>query len=290
MLDTGLLNFTLYNANPIPFVSTDSTDSIRFDGFGLQHCNETEKIVMDQPQYDIPANRVTDSFKKPRADGFGENTDYRGIKKIRLRGTLVVQTNEQLERLIDSINNQLDVPEGNLDILRADGLTYRRWYCKPQIKTGFRDKNYHIVWCPIEIDFDVLKSYGQDINYVSSGKVIKYLEITETQLNSSVGKTIKAPAVFVMIINEATNVSKVNIENISTGRQVEVDVSLKAGDILVFDSERYEIFNLSGGSRQKLKSRGDFLTFKQGQNSYKISVTGDSIRYTLTAKHINLYV
>lgn len=286
MLNKGLLNTTLLNNIPVAFIDDLTTDAVRFNTFGFY---QDGKIIIDQPQYDEPANLIIDSYKKPLSDGFGQNSQYMGIKKIRLKGILKEDDSQTLEALIDQINDELNVDFGNLDIKRADG-SYRRFKAKAVKTSGLRDKHYHDYWCDFTIDFDVYDGYGQDIDVTSSGNAVSSLSFSGTHICDTVGKKIKTPADFIIAVSAGSGITKCNIKNETTGDEIEFDVSVVAGDFIYVTGSETECYKLSSGTKTPIKPRGRYITLAKGENNYTITFTGTSVSYENTVKHINLYV
>ena len=286
MYNQGQYNTTQFNQIPVVFLDDLTTDDVRFNTFGF---SQGGKIVLDQPVYDKPAKLVVGSYKKPLEDGYGENSQYMGIKKIELKGIIKVDSQTELEAMIDEINDELNVSFGNLDIKRADG-SYRRFKAKASGIKDFRDKHFHTEWCDFSVDFEVFDGFGKDLSVTSSGQAVSTLAFDGSHICSTIGKKLRTPMDIIIAVNGATNITACNIKNNTTGDEIEFNVTLIAGDFLYLTTSETECYKVSGGVRTDIKPRGRYPILAKGSNNYTITFTGDAIDYNLTVKHINLYL
>ncbi len=286
MYNQPLYNVNLYNASSILVAGSASDDDVKFGGFGFY---QRGKVIIDQPQYDRPAQLIINKYKNPNSDGFGQNSQYQGIKKIIIRGILKTNNQQELETLIDELNNELNVSFGYLDIKRADGL-YRRFKAKPVTTTGLRTKHYHVDWCDFSINFEIYDGMGMDTAPISIGTSINTLKFDGSVNCGTVGKSIRTPADITIVTSAATNITKCNIKNLTSGDEIEFRVSLTAGDFLVVSSTEKECYKMSAGQRTNIKPKGRYITLQQGINNYNITFTGTDISYQKTMKYTNLYI
>ena len=284
MYNQGLYNTTTYNGIPIANSGGLVDSDIRFNNLALQSSN----IILNQPKYDKPANFITDKYKYPQKDGYGQNTKYLGIKTITLNGIIKTDSSVELEDLIDLVNNELN-GSGNLDIKRADG-TYRRFVVDSVDVGDFRGESYHKTWCEFNAVFNINKGMGEDTLMSSSGAVVEDLVYNGVQTCNTVGRDVKTPLNFVLAVDSASDVTKINIKNNTNDNEIELVTALSAGDLLFIDADNLECYKVSGGIKTRIVPRGRYIKMEIGANNYTITVTGTSIKYTLTAKHTNLYV
>jgi len=285
MYNLATFNTTQYNGNYFPSLGDLVTDATRFNNLGLSN----SKVLSNIPQYDKPANLVVDSYKKPGRNGFGSNSQTMGIKNIKIRGTLVTESQLELEELIDQINDELNVEFGNLDIKRADG-TYRRYVSKASGIQQFRDEHYHLGWCPFEIDFEVYDGVGMALTESSSGALVDELVYNGNHVCRTIGKNIETPSVFIFAIKSADSVSKLTIKNNATGDEIDINTSFLPGDFLYVDGINLVCYKISAGVRTDLKPVGRYITLAKGENPYLVTTVGTSISTVVTVKHIDLFV
>ncbi len=278
MFNKGLLNTTLLNEIPIVSMGGLPDVPIRFEDLSLQNT----QIVMNTPIYDRSPNRLFQTENRPNRHGRLVLSDYWDVHEIVLRGTLIADSRTELDALIDSMKKMLKIQNGNLDIQRGDGS--RRRFKATCTEMDFqRQENYHIAWCPVELRFQCLTPFGTDTDYTSNFHSVSLLNFLESQTNSG---TADASPQFILIVSSATDVTKINVKNDTTGQEIEITASISAGDVIVIDSETLSVKKNS----TPIDFDGDFLTFEEGVNSYSITVTGTAISYALTVAHLNSYL
>ncbi len=278
MLNKGLLNTTLLN--DIPEIASGGLpdEALRFESLGLQNA----QIVMNTPIYDRSPSRLFETERRPNRHGRLVVSDYWDVNEITLRGTLITESQTELEELIDTMKKTLKIQGGNLDIQRGDG-TRRRFKATCQEMDFQRTENYHIAWCPLELRFQCITPFGTDTGYSSNFHSVSSLNFSESQTNSG---TAQASPQFILIVSSATDVTKINVKNDTTGEEIEITTSVLNGDVIVIDSETLTVKKNS----TPIDFDGDFLTFNEGVNSYSITVTGTAISYALTVAHLNSYL
>ncbi len=278
MLNKGLLNTTLLN--DIPKASTGGLpdEAIRFESLGLQNA----QIKLNTPIYDRSPSRLFETERRPNRHGRLVLSDYWDVNDIVLRGTLITDSQTELDALIDTMKKTLKIQGGYLDIQRGDG-SRRRFKTTCREMDFQRTENFHIAWCPLELRFQCLTPFGTDTGYTSNFHSVSGLTFSESQTNSG---TAEASPQFILIVTSASGVTKINVKNDTTGQEIELTTSVSDGDVIVIDSEALTARKNSTA----LDFDGDFPTFEVGVNSYSITVTGTAISYALTIAHLNSYL
>lgn len=278
MLNKGLCNTTLLNDIPMPSTGGLPDESIRFEDLGLQNA----QIKLNTPIYDRAPSRLFETERRPNRHGRLVLSDYWDVNDIVLRGTLITDSQTELDTLIDTMKKTLKIQEGNLDILRGDAS--RRRFKATCVEMDFqRTENFHITWCPIELRFQCLTPFGIDTNYTSNLHSISNLNFSESQTNIG---TAEAKPQFILIVTSATDVTSINLKNDTTDQEIEFTTSLSDGDVIIIDSENLTVLKNS----VPLDFDGDFPVIEVGVNSFSITVTGTAIEYALTVAHLNSYL
>lgn len=278
MLNTSLLNTTLLNGLPVPTLFTLPNEAIRFNDFGLQNL----EIFMDQPIYENAPDRDFQTFKKPTQNGRLISSDFYDIKDIIIRGTLKKNSETELDDLIDKMKEALRFQSGNLDIRRGSSI-YRR-FVSSCIEMNFqRNNNFNIAWCPVDLRFQCLVPFGTDLDYVSNTYDVGSLVYTQSQFNTG---TIDSDPIFIFIVDSASGLTKINLRNDTTGKEIESTTNIETNDILIINTETLTATK----NGDPIKFNGNFPNFEVGENTFTATFTGTSISYAFTIAHLNSYL
>lgn len=282
MYDTSPLDQIEYNGlgqSLIPF--EESQDDIVFNGFSLQNA---KAITSDIGADNLPTRDVI-TFPIPRQSGEILIAAYGRRKEIPIVGNLKGDTKAELNQRIDELKKALWNPEGILDI-RRDGII-RRYVAHVESTRlfGIR-RNFHITFIPYRIDFVALAGYGEDINNTSSTAFdIPLLEFTQA-IDNQGSKETKTE--ITVLINGATNVTKLEIENTTTNEKMTIERAFSAIEVVQIDSrEKQQEVKLNGVA---IDFKGRFISLAPGLNYLVFTFTSDNIIYDLTISFKQRYL
>jgi len=271
-------NAANYNAGG-GFEVTLSPDLFVFNGFSLSN-NST--LFIGFIEDNMPVRRILGGAT-PREDGEYFNADYWQRKIITARGWAKAADATALELLLDNIREQLAPPQKFLDITRNSVV--RRYTASlingDRIFSG-REGTW-VTFTKFEIQFLCKTPFAEDRGF-SSG----FVTVTTSPTNLSVCNegTIEAEPVIVAIFDSATDVTALNVKNLTNDDEIDFTGTLTAGDQLEFDSANKTV-KLNG---TEVDYTGSFPTMDVGANLFQFTTTGTSFDYTVTVKFKNRFL
>lgn len=255
-------------------ISVLSTDLLVFEGFSLSDLTSTTTTDL----LDSTPTRELSQGKVPRDDGKNYYADYWRDKRIEARGLVEAATQLALDQYLDTIRKNLRKPNGNLDVTRP-GMDTRRYIAtldNPETLFADRERT-HITICPFHAIFTCLSPFGEDIDYTAQSVSVTASPQVDAITN---GGTIEAKPVFVFAVNAANTVTVLNIQNDTTGDEIEYSGTVAAGDVFVFDSENLQVLKNSVA----VDYTGVFPKLDVGSNVLRFTVTGTSFDIRVTTK------
>ncbi len=280
LFDSFLYDSGLYDAPESSGSSPYSSDTLVFEGFSLAN-NGT--IILNNPGIKGPS-REMNMGPVPRRDGMWISGAFFRNAVLEPVGYLRTSSVAELEALIDEINGNLTEREGILDYTRLDGSVRRYRATMTAFDTLFAQRqHYHVTTCPWAARFECLTPFAEDRDYTATT-----VEIGIAPFNHEVQNfgSIEAQPVIYLNFDAATSVTAVNIQNLTTGAEVEYSGPIVAGDVLIFDSERTDV-TLNGVAK---KFTGALPELKKGGNLLRITITGSAFSTTTTIKHKSRYL
>lgn len=252
--------------------------NVTFNTFNLQDNDFRTRDII----YRNFPNRTIDLEPNTRRDGFRFVNSYYDMRDIIVKGTLTRDTESNLKISLDSMKENLQTEEGNLDI--NDGGTTLRYVCTVAA-VDVPEEHYHITRVPYVISFRC-QPFGKETSTTVDSKTI-------TQASPSpflstfdpIGSIGPRP-----VLRWTTNgiptaaITQIKFENTTTTDTITVpSLALDAsGDFLEIDVElMIATVSHDGGSAVELDFTGVFPLFDAGSNSYKVTVTGGGATWTL---------
>lgn len=277
MYNTGTYNNSLYNAPAL--TATLDYDDLVFNGLGLQN----ENIFSSWQERSMPRRNVN-TFEIPREHGQGYIDSYFRTKQIRVEGTIVGTSKEDLESRVFEFKKKLAEPQKPLWIKYADGTTREFTATLTNPDSLIAQEFFHLNWTPFVAVFTCYEPFGKSLDYESEAFFGQStLAFTETMQNN--GNTWAKP-IIIFNFSAANAVTAVSVKNNDLNQEIELSASISAGDYLRFDSETREV-TLNGVVQD---FDGVFPDLKAGGNSFTTTITATSATYTATYKSKKSYL
>lgn len=285
MYNALIYNEGQYNA-PMSFpVEVQPTTLLQFDGFDLNSASSVDsgdRILIQNLDDNGPVMEL-DKFDVPRGDGITVNGKFRRGKMIEADGVFFADTGAELEALCDTIKKNLRKMNRPLDVTKY-GVTRRYPYATfigmDKIFNG--RKGSDITRCPLRLQF-LCTDIAVDWQYTSQVKNISVSEDTDT-VNTTATDRVKPS--FVIVINAANSMSVLNIQNETTGDEIEITRSFAAGETLIIDCEEQTV-TVNGVAVDFV---GKFPELEVGESVIRYTVTSTSHDFDATVKHRNGYL
>ena len=288
MYNTGIYNTSLYNVPQ----SADSPTG----GAGAGYTSELEQISFNGFVFDgvvIPsrfnrdntAKRTMKTTKVPRSSGRVILRDEDDSKIIRIAGSILTNSKNELDQKLHEFKNKLLKRDGILKF--PDNGVVRQIKCNwINGHSAFdREANYEVSHCDYVLEFEATDvPYIQDLAYSSE----TLYNQTDSELSMAVsvdGSARETFPILVMIFSAGNNISNIKFENLTRNESIDIDfsVSPSGGDVLIIDSETRSV-SLNG---TELDYNGFFPSLQYGSNLCKIAITGTSATYSPTIKFKN---
>ena len=189
---------------------------IQFDGNSLQN----DEIISSEIKGWSAPNRDLVSFATPRSDGGGLLSAFFRERRVRVSGILKQATAADLDDAMDDLKRKMKKREGNLD-LKFNGVVRRVRATLANPEEMFEDRqSYHLTTCPFRLEFLALEPFWHALVY-SSNDPTTYTGLAENPTIEYDG-TADAELVTVIIVNAATAITALHLENSTTGEIIEV--------------------------------------------------------------------
>lgn len=285
MYNALIYNEGQYNA-PMAFpVEAQPTTLLQFDGFDLNSAatvGSGDRILIQNLDDNGPSIEL-DKFDVPRGNGIVINDKSRRGKIIEAEGVFFADSGAELEALCDTIKKNLRKINRPLDVTRY-GVTRRYPYATfinyERIFDG--RKGTDITRCPLKLKF-LCTDLAVDWQYTSQVKNVTASSDTDTITTTA---TDKLKPSFVIVINAANTMSVLNIQNETTGDEIEITRSFAAGEAVIIDCEEQEV-TVNG---VPVDFVGKFPELDVGENVIRYTTTSTSHDFDATIKHRNGYL
>ena len=278
IFNSSLFNASLFNGEPIAGVTPP--DDIVFNGYGLQN----SEIISSLADHDSAARREIRKNRNPREDGMKIETDNYRAKVLSVRGVILKSTVALLEDEIDQMKKYLSAQNGQLEIRAASGLK-RIWDANViNFDSIFSRDSGDITRAPYSIRFECLESFGRS----EDRQIESATAVTSATKNYELwnGGSYKTKPIFTIAFDAASAVSKVNIKNNTTGKEIEITRTFAASELLEVNGETKEVTVDSSA----VDFDGFFFDLETGANSITITLTSTSHSYTLSSKFYKNYL
>jgi hypothetical protein len=233
--DTSIYNAVLYNDTPITFeASFGSSDEITFNGFGLK--NNDIVVTKIQP---LGALREREGYPNPNRDGVTKSTDFFRENSVVLNGYIFKKTASELEQFIDTMLSYLVVPDKYLVITKAH--KQRRFLATLQNTQEIYNlrENFMTDFTPFELVFEVSDPpYGEDTFLTS----YTFEEQNLNSINTIIQNTgsVNTYLQLFMRFTVAVGLTKIEIENETTGELVTIEESINSNDFIEINSNIFK--------------------------------------------------
>jgi len=271
MYNNHLYNRAMYNGTINLNALAVSDDRIAFNGFSISNGS----TIVASDLYIEPIERDFITSNAPNASGQIVNNSYWRSKRIRISGNITADTEIELEQLIFDFKKNLSALEGRLEIKMADG-SVRRYICT-QIKDEMvqRGRHFHVTTAPFDVEFECSSPFGTALATTSEGFIITDLVYNGALTNEG---NAQADVDLIFILNAADTINRINVENTTTGEEIEIEAAFSAGNVLVISGKNKTV--TIDGVEQDFT--GSFITANVGENNYTLTATGVSVEYELT--------
>lgn len=259
-----------------------SENEIAFNGLMLQ----TDAIIANYFDKDNPPRRDIRTAEIPRRSGAVILSDYRRIKKVRLRAVIEAESKSAMDTKLHELKKALKKQNGWLQFYDQGSPVCLR--CTWTNENAFdRARFYNLTFADIDLEFQAFDPpYIQAENY-SSTDLFGKTDMTLNEEIVAVGTSDEMRPVAILAFTAADSVTKIKMTNVTTGVSIESEtIAVAAGDIIKFDAENLVV--TKNGS--EIDWSGDFLNLQSGVNSVKIELTGTSATYNVTFKHKEFYL
>lgn len=280
-----LFNSSLFNTRmfgPGMTIATNySTDPVVFNMFSL---SDNTNMVLTNLSYSGPTRTLLNG-DTPRDHGMWFTGSYFRMNTIIASGYVIQSTAAALDAYLDTIRRNIWGNSLNLDITDKNGTVKRFIATVDNFDKMFTKRlGWHITTCPFVIEFKCMTPFGRSRSYNSS-----FLSSTTSPFTQSIvhSGTASAKAVFTLVFNAASSVTTININNTTTGEQINVaSITAAAGDVFIFNSESQTV--TKNGSQ--INFTGTFPTFQPGANLVTTTITGTSFTCESTFAHKTTYL
>lgn len=300
MINTTLINIEVINGIGTLFdVRQTSTSSVSFNNFGLNDGNAYTVYALD---YDSMPVIDVDMFDNPAGNGTTVVNSYSRVRGVSMGIHIKGNSQIQLEERIDDLKRNLRLVNGDLDVVRADGTRFRAIARVKNTDSAFDRPNRRRDKTNVRLEFEVANGFFESIGYQSMSPISittsPYEDLGVT--NDGVYDSFLNCNLVFSAVNTCT---KVVVTNNTTGQTMTVDMgnqkaslptSFAVGDVLIIDSENYEVRLTSSVNvlnNQLLRPQGSFLSLKapqgtfNGTNSIDITTTSTSHTILFTTQH-----
>jgi len=258
-MNTILYNWWTFNSST-PFPADSITDAIIFNWYGLQNSNIKSSYKTD---YNIAKIDLNNSMNPIVDWGIILNKKY-STNEIKIEWSVVADTAEELQVLMDNMKFKLSETEWFLDIKQAD-WTYRRTKATLISNDIFDKKHYNITHTKFKLNFISVEPFFYDRIAVANT-----LNNLASDVNIDIwytGTATTSPQLY-MIFNAAAWVSEITI--ISWDDTIEIAQAISVWDTLVIDCENKEV--LYNGV--EIDYTGTFLDITNWANIVEINING----------------
>lgn len=285
MYNQLIYNEGAYNGIMAFPVVTQPSTLLEFDGFDLNSAAEASsgnRILIQNLDDNGPVIDL-DKFDIPRGDGVVISSKFRRGKIIEADGVIFADTGAELQAFLDEIKKNLRGINQSLYITRY-GVTRHfpnsTFINYDKIFTG--RKGSDITRCPITLRF-LAADLGADWQYTSQVKTITAASDTDTITTTA---TDKVKPSFVIVISAAASMTVLNIQNETTGDEIEITAAFAAGQALIIDCEEQSV-KING---VEVDFVGKFPELEVGENVIRYTVTSVSHNFAATIKHRNAFL
>ncbi len=273
MFGTYPLGASVFGDLVTPSTTDPVFSKIQFNDLDLQ----SSSVITSRIDYSTAPEREIDMNASPRAHGEFINSAYWRRKIITLQGTIKADTMAELDDLMDSIKQGLNVKTGTLYITMPDGQVRTFVAVWTNTQEIFANRQaYNVTFMPFSITFECITPFGlnRELNYISE------LGATSAKTMSvfNAGSADSKPYIIVGI-NSATDLSALEIEHIETGRKITMaDLTDTAPSSIIVDMEEFEATQ----DGVTLDFAGQFLDLQAGGNSYLVTPTATAYNIDIT--------
>ncbi len=230
-------------------------------------------------KHESVADRFLNTVSIAREDGEILISEKYGRKIIQLRGTLIGNSQADLEANIDTFTELFSRSEKNLDI---DWNNSTRRYVATCASHRFDRDHFHTGKVPWMAEFVVLSGEGKDISLTTAlSEQVITVTTPGTATFTMSGSKPSGVSITLAGFNWPADVEGMQFENVDTGEKITVtDTSLGFDDdervIINTATKQVSVETSAGASSRVVDFSGVFPTFKIGINTFKVSA-GDIV-------------
>ena len=254
-------NNSSYNGNPPygwPFPSGWPTDSIIFDGYGLQN----ENIITSNIDFDNLTQVELNSFSYPRENWGGVLSRYYRGRTISMECTIKSDTWINFNILLDQVKKSIRVTEWFLDITVNSEKRRIKATCT---KFDVGRLYYNITFAKVKIEFTTLEPF-----FYAVAKQYATFQAKNATFSEEVTNTWSADSlpVFYHIFGAGSTVTESRLT--AFGKVLIITNTFAPNDILIVNSENKTVTK----NGVEIDYSGSFPIFPPGSNPFTIQYTG----------------
>jgi hypothetical protein len=275
------------DASLSPPIPPRSTDSIQFNGFGLQnvpgngfvHYRVTDFI------YSGPT-RALGEAAYPRADGEYIQTDYWRKAKIVLKGTVFGTSKDDMEAHIDLLKQNLAV--GNGLLYTSDfGGSPRVWNCYADIsKLVDTRRYYNVTFCHWEVDFLITLPFARS----PARRVVAPVDpmtvsptVYDTVQNAG---TATSKGIWTFLLNVVGSCNQLTLTNLTTSEAIIISGTFANNDIIMINGETATVTQ----NANQVDFTGVFPSIAPGLNTFTVAPNGAGFTIYVQEQNYDLYL
>jgi hypothetical protein len=274
------VNFNETTYNGVISTGINPSDNIVFNEIGLQNA----KITARYHKHESGGEIMIRKNKAPNTHGYVVQDVLLGAKRIKIKGKAKESTNalflsqmSQMKRYMRGVEKELKITEGGeVRIYTATLANYSEIFAA-------RD-HYHIDYVPWEAEFECNFPFARnDVQNVYAQEGVNASEKTVFLAHEGDARTVPIEAF--LYFSAASNVTKIEIENLTTNRKIIIEQTISANDIIELNGID-EIVRINGVD---VDWSGDFPELQDDGASLKTTITSTSHSYDYTYKFYNYY-
>lgn len=235
---------------------------ISFDGYSLID-GDNAVYIREVDGWDMPVRKI-DRDEKPRDDGYTVNDSRFTEKVITMKGEIYGTSPSHLRTVIDNLKTKLNSGEATLQLKESASDTALNFTATCSDAIFKRNGNM----ATLILTF---KASDPPFGESASQTTVSDSSITSSPHTDSIsisGSTKPKP-VITITVNSETSMTKIELENTTTGHSIEVERAFSAGEVLEIDTENFTV-EVDGSA---VDYDGRFPEFDPGTNNYTLTIT-----------------
>jgi len=251
--------------------------SISLNSYNLDSTNNITVTKVEHDQMPVQNFTIQELARRDKAKVVSSQLTP---KKIRIEGRITGDGIDDLEANIDLFKKSVSGSNMSFEIQYASGT--RTYYVELNSLTISRD-SYHINYAPFTMELIAADPAGYGSSYEKTWTNI-YTGVYGCTL-TAVGSLYPEPVITITVV-AATNVGSIRFKNVTTGKEIKIDMDFTAGDEIIISMVTNSV-TVNGVQTEFSGSLPEFVT---GANRMIATFTGTArdcdINLTYQARYL----